>query len=154
MQSINDPAQDIRLLPELEKNRATAMSKAQAKQLLPLLTGLQKAAGVPPNDAKKYLSQIEDRILTDKQLTALDSLMIKAEKERAAQRSQRQAVGRRGAGVWIPSVPGGFGGQRPGGNAANAGRPGAQFDPGKFNPFKTGRGADALKAYIAVLQKK
>ncbi|MFK7603817.1 hypothetical protein ACI3L1_16560 [Deinococcus sp. SM5_A1] len=162
MQSINDLAQDIRLLPELEKNKATAMSKAQAKQLLPILTGLQKAVSVQPNDAKKYLSQIEDKILSDRQLTALDDLALKAEQQRTAQRAQRQAgTGGQGAGVRIPGLPGGFGGgQRPGGqggNAANAGGQngqGGQFDPSKFNPFKTGRGADALKAYIAVLQKK
>ncbi|OLV17715.1 hypothetical protein [Deinococcus marmoris] len=140
MQSINDLAQDIRLLPELEKNRATAMSKAQAKQLLPILTGLQKAVSVQPNDARKYLSQIGDRILTTKQRTTLNALTLKAGQERTAQRGQRQA---------------GAGGR--GGNAANAGGQngqGGQFDPGRFNPFKTGRGADALKAYIAVLQKK
>lgn len=164
-QTVNDLAQDIRLLPELEKNKATAMSKAQAKQLLPILTALQKATGVQPNDAKKYLTQIEDKILTDKQLTALDSLVLKAEKEREAQRAQRQAGSgaQGGAGVRLPGVPGGLGGgfagQRPGGQAARgaAGGQNAQggpFDPTKFNPFKQGRAADALKAYIAVLQKK
>ena len=163
-QSINDLAQDIRLLPELEKNKANALTKSQAKQLLPILTALQKATSVQPNDAKKYLSQIEDKILTDKQLTALDGLMLKAEQERAAQRAQRGTNGAGGqgqGGVRIPGVPGGFGGgfggQRPGGQGAAAGgqnAQGGQFDPSKFNPFKQGRAADALKAYIAVLQKK
>ncbi|GGL87103.1 hypothetical protein GCM10010840_26230 [Deinococcus aerolatus] len=161
MQPVNDLSQTVQMLPELEKNKATAMSKAQAKSLLTIFTALQKAAAIQPNDAKKYLSQIEDKILTDKQLTALDSLMLKAEQQRAAQRGQRAAGGQGGAGARIPGLPGGIGGgQRPGrqgAGSANAGgqnAQGGQFDPAKFNPFKTGRGADALKAYIAVLQKK
>ena len=89
MQPINDLSQTVRLLPELEKNKATAATKTQAKSLLTLLATLQKAAAIQPNDAKKYLTQIEDKILSDKQLTALDSLMLKAEQERAAQRAQR-----------------------------------------------------------------
>ena len=71
------------------------------------------------------------------------------------------AGGQGGAGVRIPGLPGGIGGgQRPagqGGSGANArgqNAQGGQFDPTKFNPFKTGRGADALKTYIAALQKK
>jgi hypothetical protein len=166
MQPINDLSQTVRLLPDLEKNKATAVTRAQAKSLLTLLGTLQKASAIQPNDAKKYLAQIEDKILTDKQLTALDDLMLKAEQQRAAQRTQRQAGGTPGgAGVRIPGLPGGGfgggagGGQRSGaqgGNGANGGQnaPGGQFDPTKFNPFKQGRGADALKAYIAVLQKK
>lgn len=161
MQPINDLSQTVRMLPELEKNKATAMSKAQAKSLLTIFTALQKAAAIQPNDARKYLTQIEDKILTDKQLTALDNLMLKAEQQRAAQRTQRAAGGQGGAGVRIPGLPGGIGGgQRPGrqgASSANAGgqnAQGGQFDPARFNPFKTGRGADALKAYIAVLQKK
>ncbi len=166
MQPINDLSQTVRLLPDLEKNKATAVTKAQAKSLLTLLGTLQKASAIQPNDAKKYLAQIEDKILTDKQLTALDDLMLRAEQQRAAQRAQRQAGGTQGgAGVRIPGLPGGglggggFGGQRSGaqgGNGANGGQnaPGGQFDPTRFNPFKQGRGADALKAYIAVLQKK
>ncbi|GGM00806.1 hypothetical protein [Deinococcus aerophilus] len=167
MQPINDLSQTVRLLPDLEKNKATAMTKTQAKSLLTLLGTLQKASAIQPNDAKKYLAQIEDKILTDKQLTALDDLMLKAEQQRTAQRTQRQAGGTQGgAGVRIPGLPGGGlgggaggGGQRSGGqggNGANSGQnaQGGQFDPTKFNPFKQGRGADALKAYIAVLQKK
>ncbi|THF87092.1 hypothetical protein E7T09_07950 [Deinococcus sp. KSM4-11] len=157
MQPIFDLAQDIRLLPDLEKNPATAMTKAQAKLLLPILTSLQKAAGIQPNDAKKYLSQIEDKIMTEGQLTAMDDLQLKAEQERAARRAQAQASG--GAGVRIPGVPGagGFGGgQRPGGQNGAQGQngQGGNFQPGQFNPFKQGRQADALKAYIMVLQKK
>lgn len=160
MQPIMDLSQNIRLLPDLEKNKATAMTKAQAKQLLPILTALQKAQGIQPNDAKKFLSQIEDKIMTDKQLTAMDDLQLKADQERAARRAQAQRSGQSGQ-TRIPGMPpgvgGALGGNRTGqsGNATqgqNGGR--GQFQPGQFNPFKQGRGADALKAYIAVLQKK
>lgn len=164
-QSINDLSQTVRLLPDLEKNKAAAVTKAQAKSLLTLFATLQKATTIAPNDAKKYLAQIEDKILSDKQLTALDTLVIQTEKEREAQRAQRQAGGGGQGGVRIPGVPGGIGGgfggqgggQRPGGQAGTAGGQngqGGQFGPTKFNPFKQGRGADALKAYVAVLQKK
>ncbi|MBZ9750423.1 hypothetical protein K7W42_06060 [Deinococcus sp. HMF7604] len=163
MQAVMDLAQTVRLLPELEKNKTTALTKAQAKVLLPILTTIQKAASVQPNDAKKYLTQIEDKVLTSKQLTALDTLMLKAEKEREAQRAQRQA-GSQGGQARIPGVPGGFlpgqgQGQRPSGQAgqgAQAARDGqAQGgQPGQFNPFKQGRSADDLKKYIAALQKK
>ncbi|SMB77852.1 hypothetical protein [Deinococcus hopiensis] len=155
MQPILDLSQTVRLLPDLEKNKATALTKAQAKSLLTILTTLQKASAVQPNDAKKYLTQIEDKILTDKQLTALDAAMLKAEKEREAQRARRQSG--QGAGARIPGVPGGFlpgaGGRRPGGQNAQ-GQNGQGGQPGQFNPFKQGRGADELKKYISALQKK
>ncbi|WP_412030228.1 hypothetical protein [Deinococcus yunweiensis] len=154
MQPVIDLAQTVRLLPELEKTPATAMSKAQAQKLLPILQAIQKATMVQPNDAKKYLTQIEDSIMTEKQLTAMDSIQLKAEQERAARRAQAQAGGGT-PGVRIPGVPGGgFGGARPAGQGQNAQAQGAGGQPGQFNPFKQGRQADALKAYIAVLQKK
>ncbi|GGS16119.1 hypothetical protein [Deinococcus knuensis] len=155
MQPITDLAQTVRLLPDLEKNKATALTKAQAAQLLPILTTLQKAAAVQPNDAKKYLTQIEDKILTAKQLTALDGLFLKAEKEREAQRAQRQSSGQN-AGTRIPGLPGGvggFGGNRSGGQNAQ-GQNGQGGQPGQFNPFKQERTAEQLKAYVALLKKK
>ena len=166
MQPVMDLAQDIRLLPELEKNKATALTKAQAKQLLPVIATLQKAKTVTAADAKKYLSQIEDKLLNDRQLTALDDLHLKAEKEREARRAQG---GQRQSGAQglprLPGMPGGAafgqGGQRPAGQGQNGqnqaqgqGGPMGQFDPANFNPFKAGRDAAALKAYVAVLQKK
>lgn len=154
MQPIFDLSQTIRLLPDLEKNKATALSKTQAQTLLPILTTLQKANAIQPNDAKKYLTQIEDKILTEKQLTALDALVIKAQKEREAARAQRQASGQTPR---IPGVPGGLiPGQRPNTNqnGQNAQGQNGQNGQRQFNPFKQGRGAEALKAYIAVLQKK
>ncbi|SMB79191.1 hypothetical protein [Deinococcus hopiensis] len=155
MRPIIDLSQTVRLLPELEKNKTTAVTKAQAKSLLTILTALQKASAVQPNDAKKYLAQIEDKILTDKQLTAMDTLMLNAEKERAAQRAKRQQGGQTGR-ARIPGIPGGLlpgqGGQRQGGQ--NGQGQNGQGQPGQFNPFKGGRGSDELKAYISVLQKK
>lgn len=158
MQPIMDLAQGVRLLPDLEKNKATAMTRAQAAQLLPILKALQTAQALDPNNARKYLSQIEDKILTDRQLTAMDDLALKEEKERAARRAQAQ---KGQTNTRIPGVPGGMlGGQnRAGQNNQNGsrnaqGQAGQGSRSGQFNPFKQGRQADALKAYIAVLQKK
>lgn len=145
MQPVTDLAQTVRLLPDLEKNKATALSKTQAAQLLPILTTLQKAAAVQPNDAKKYLTQIEDKILTAKQLTALDGLFLKAEKEREAQRAQRQNTQGQGGG----NRPAGQGVGRPDQNGQGQGG-----QPGQVNPFKQDRLADGLKAYVALLKKK
>lgn len=163
MQPVLDLAQTVRLLPDLEKNKATALTKAQAGQLLPILTAIQKASSVQPNDAKKYLTQIEDKILTDKQLTAMDDLQLKAEQEREARRTQAQRTQTQGGGQGqrVPGLPGGLGGvlggqgQRPGGaGQAPAGQSGQGGQPGTFNPFKQGRAAGQLGAYIKVLQKK
>jgi len=158
MQPVTDLAQIVRLLPDLEKNKTTALTKAQAKLLLPILTAVQKASSVQPGDAKKYLTQIEDKVLTDRQLTALDSLMLKAEQEREARRTQSQGSGQ---AQRVPGLPGGLGGvlggqgQRPGGaGQAPTGPSGQGGQPGTFNPFKQGRMAEQLGAYIKVLQKK
>ncbi|ADV66557.1 hypothetical protein [Deinococcus maricopensis] len=151
-QPIMDLAQTVALLPELEKVKGQAVSKAQAKQLLPILQTLQKASSIKGADATKYLTQIEDKILTDKQLTAIDSLQLKREQERRARMTQGQ-TGQNRFG------PGGAQGQgRPQGQngSAQGGARGGPFgaNGGAFNPFKNGRTADALKAYITVLQKK
>lgn len=158
MQPITDLAETVRLLPELEKNKATAVTRAQARSLLSILTALQKAAAVQPNDAKKYLAQIEDKILTSKQLTALDSLLLKAEEQRAASRAQAQRSGQTGQtripGMPLPGMTGqGQNRTRQGGQNQAGQGPGAR-QPGQFNPFKQGRTAEALTAYLKVLQKK
>ncbi len=158
MQPITDLAETVRLLPELEKNKATAVTRTQAKSLLSILTALQKAAAVQPNDAKKYLAQIEDKILTSKQLTALDSLLLKAEEQRAASRAQAQRSGQTGqpriTGMPLPGMAGqGQNRTRQGGQNQAGQGPGAR-QPGQFNPFKQGRTAEALTAYMKVLQKK
>jgi len=158
MQPITDLAETVRLLPELEKNKATAVTRTQAKSLLSILTALQKAAAVQPNDAKKYLAQIEDKILTGKQLTALDSLLLKAEEQRAASRAQAQRSGQTGQpripGMPVPGMDGqGQSRTRQGGQNQAGQGPGAR-QPGQCNPFKQGRTAEALTAYMKVLQKK
>lgn len=164
MQPVMDLAQDLRLLPELEKNKATALTGAQAKQLLPIIATLQKARAVTAADARKYLAQIEDKLLNDRQLTALDSLHLKAEEAREARRTQGgQRQGAQAQGLpRLPGIPGsaafGQGGPRQGGQGSQAGQGQGgrmgQFDPATFNPFRSGRDADALKAYVATLQKK
>ncbi|WP_288402122.1 hypothetical protein [uncultured Deinococcus sp.] len=155
MQPVMDLAQDLRLLPELEKNKATALTGAQAKQLLPIIATLQKARAVTAADARKYLAQIEDKLLNDRQLTALDSLHLQAEEAREARRTQG---GQRQGAQGLPRLPGmpgaAFGGRQGAQGQGNQARPAGAFDPANFNPFKAGRDADALKAYVATLQKK
>lgn len=150
MRPVMDLAAMVRLLPDLEKSKVTALTRAQAGQLLPILKSLQSGQNVDPNNAKKYLAQIEDKILTSKQLTAVDDLALKAEKERAARRAQTQRNGQ--ANTRIPGMPPGMmtGQNRPGQNAQS----GQNRTPSQFNPFKQGRTADELKAYMAILQKK
>ncbi len=160
MQPVFDLSSRVALMPELEKNKATAVTKAQAKSLLPLLQKLQTAASLTGAEATKTLTQIEDKILTDKQVTALDDLDLKRQEERRAARQKAGSSGNTqgGTGLRIPGLPGGtFGGQRQGQGGqgqARQGQGGQGQASGPFNPFKTGRGADTLKAYIAVLQKK
>ncbi|AZI43880.1 hypothetical protein EHF33_08915 [Deinococcus psychrotolerans] len=152
MRPVFDLASRVSLMAELEKNKAQAVTKAQAKQLVPLLQKLQTSASISGADATKMLSQIEDKILTDKQVTALDDLDLKRQEDRRAARA-KQGSAQQG-GIRIPGLPGGgFGGQNRQGQAGQAGTGGAPAG-GSFNPFKQGREADALKAYIALLQKK
>ena len=146
-------------LSELEKTPATAVTKAQAKQLLPLLQKLTTAASISPADATKTLTQLEDKILSDKQVTALDDLDLKRQEERRAQRA-KSGGSAQGGGLRIPGVPvriGAQGQNRPAGQAQGgqqAGQRPGGFGSGPFNPFKQGRQADALKKYIAVSAKE
>jgi len=163
MQPIFDLASRVSLLPELEKGKANAVTRAQAKQLLPLLQKLQGAASLTAADATKTLGQIEDKILSDKQVTALDDLDLKRQEERRAAR-QKAGGNAQGGGFRIPGLPGGaFGGgqgrqtqNRQGQSGQGQGQQAGRGGPGSgpFNPFKQGRQADALMAYIALLQKK
>ncbi|TSA87916.1 hypothetical protein FNU79_01335 [Deinococcus detaillensis] len=153
MRPVFDLASRVSLMAELEKNKAQAVTKAQAKQLVPLLQKLQTSASISGADATKMLSRIEDKILTDKQVTALDDLDLKRQEDRRAARA-KQGSAQQGGGIRIPGLPGGgFGGQNRQGQAGQAGTGGAPAG-GSFNPFKQGREAAALKAYIALLQKK
>ncbi len=159
MQPVLDLAGRVSLLSELEKTPATAVTKAQAKQLLPLLQKLTTATSITPADATKTLTQLEDKILSDKQVTALDDLDLKRQEERRALRA-KSGGSAQGGGLRIPGVPvriGAQGQNRPAGQAQGgqqAGQRPGGFGSGPFNPFKQGRQADALKKYIAVLQKK
>lgn len=152
MRPVFDLSSRVSLMSELEKDKASAVTKAQAKLLVPLLQKLQSSASIAPADATKMLSQIEDKILTDKQVTSLDDLDLKRQEERRAARA-KQSGNQQGGGFRIPGLPGGaLGGQNRQGQNGQ-GQAGAGQN-GPFNPFKQGRQADALKAYIAVLQKK
>lgn len=160
MQPVFDLSSRVSLMPDLEKNPKTALTQVQAKQLLPLLLRLQGAASITAQSATATLSQIEDKILTDAQVTALDDLDLKRQAERRAARASNPG-GAAGQGFRLPGLPGGaFGGGQGGqnrqgqnGQQAGQGQGGAPGN-GPFNPFTRGRGADTLKSYIAVLQKK
>ncbi|WP_425147531.1 hypothetical protein [Deinococcus sp.] len=151
MKPVFDLSSRVSLLPELEKNKATAVTGTQAKQLLPLLQKLQSVPSVSAADATKTLAQIEDKILTDAQVTALDDLDLKRQAERRAARLKAGGGASAQGGFRLPGIPG-----RVGAGGFGQGQTGAQGGPGSgtFNPFTRGRGADTLKAYIAVLQKK
>lgn len=158
LQPVFDLSGRVSLMPELEKTPKTALTKAQAKQLLPLLLRLQGAPSITAQSATATLTQIEDKILTDAQVTALDDLDLKRQEERRAARASNPG-GAAGQGFRLPGLPGGaFGGgqggqNRQGQNGQQASQGGAPGN-GPFNPFTRGRGADTLKSYIAVLQKK
>lgn len=160
-QPVFDLTRTVGLMAELDANKPTALSKAQAGQLLPMLKELGTRADLKPADATKILNTIEDSVLTDAQVTKLDDLTLKRQEEARARRAQNGG-GQAGAGLrfGIPGVPGGAGagqGQRPGGPGGPGGRGGlfAAIQSGQpFNPFKAGRSADALKALVAALQKK
>ncbi len=131
-----DLVREVNGLTELNKDPKTAINRAQAQKLLPILRGLQTAKTLPPAAATKILTQME-AVLTDPQLSALDALALK-----------RQAGG---PGRFGPGGQGGPGGGRPGsqgGNGQGSARP-ARI-PG-MNPFLRGRGVQSLSALITTL---
>jgi hypothetical protein len=107
-----------------------------------------------PADATKILTNIEDKILNDKQVTWMDDTRLKRQEER---RKQAAANGGNNGGVRLPGVGGtGQGGNRQGGPGGGDRR--AQMEAmlnGKpFNPFKSGRGQESLKALSDLIVKR
>jgi hypothetical protein len=140
----------IPLLLELDKQKGLAFTKAQAKTLLPILKDLQARADLKPKDASAIQTRIEEKILTDKQLTWMDDTMLKREEERR-KRMQNGGGGAPG-GNFAGGPPNGAGGARggPGGGmfqAIQSGKP--------FNPFKADeRMSKPLTDLIALLSKR
>lgn len=120
-------------LTELERVKSTQLTPDQAKKVLSVLTPLRKQPKLTQDQAKATIQKLQ-RILTQRQLTAVD---------RVLQRSQRPFGGRPGAGA-PPGGPGGApgAGAGPGMGARPRQQPGPgarpRFDPTRmqnFNPF-------------------
>ena len=157
-----DLVSTVRMMSDVDKQKGLAFTKAQAKNLLPLLKNLQSRPSISPDEADKILSNIEDKLLTAAQLKWMDAEQLRIQEER---RKRAQEQGQNGGGGF--RFPGAGGGQGQGGAAGGQGGPaggqgrgpgGGMFQAiqqGKpFNPFKEGRAADDLKALIALLEKR
>jgi hypothetical protein len=159
-QPVMDLVSTVNMLAEMDKVKAVAITKAQAKKLAPVLKELGSRADLKPADATKILTNLEDKILTDKQVTWLDDARLKRQEER---RKQAAANAANGTGIRLPGVPGtgqvGQNANRPAGaGGPNSGDRKAQMDAmlnGKpFNPFKVGRGQENLKALSTLVAKR
>jgi hypothetical protein len=161
-QPVMDLVGTVNLLTEMDKVKTVAITKDQAKKLAPVLKDLGSRADLKPVDATKILTNLEDKILTDKQVTWLDDAQLKRQEERRQRAAQTSGSS---SSVRLPGLPGvgqaGTGGATQGANRP-AGAPGgdrqAQMDAmlnGKpFNPFKAGRGQENLKALTAMVSKR
>ena len=157
-QPVMDLVSTVNLMADMDKEKAVAITKDQAKKLVPILKDLGSRADLKPADATKILTNIEDKILTDKQVTWMDDTRLKRQEER---RKQAAANGGSNGGVRLPGVPGTGNGQnanRPAGAGGPGGDRRAQMEAmlnGKpFNPFKAGRGQENLKALVALIAKR
>jgi len=124
-------------LRDLDKDPKTAITRAEAKTLLPILKTLQSARTLPPATATRTLARIEDT-LSDPQLTALDTIALKRQ-QASAQRPGPPGVPPdhvRAAAVRASRA-------RPDG-------PRPTRTPG-MNPFLQGRVADGLGTLIRTL---
>jgi hypothetical protein len=161
-QPVMDLVGTVNLLAEMDKVQAVAISKDQAKKLAPILKDLGSRADLKPADATKILTNLEDKILTDKQVTWLDDAQLKRQEER-----RKRAAQTTGSSVRLPGLPsaGSVGaGQAGAGQNANrpAGAPGgdrqaqmeAMLNGKPFNPFKSRRGQENLKALTALVAKR
>ena len=156
-QPVFDLMSTVNLMVDMDKEKAVAITKDQAKKLAPVLKDLGSRADLKPADATKILTNIEDKILNDKQVTWMDDTRLKRQEER---RKQAAANGANGA-VRLPGVPATGNGQnanRPAGAGGPGGDRKAQMEAmlnGKpFNPFKSGRGQESLKALTALIAKR
>ncbi|MCX7795111.1 MAG: hypothetical protein N2380_01105 [bacterium] len=88
----------IQDLNELEKDKKLALSKDQAKKLIPVLQDLMKKESLPSKEAEKFIDKIEG-ILTDAQLTFIDKIQIERQerfKQLRQQQQQNQSQGGQG----------------------------------------------------------
>lgn len=145
MQPIFDLIGRVSLLKEMDLQKGLALTKAQAKSLLPILKDLQLRADLKAKDATSILAKIEDKILTDKQVTWLDDTQLKREEQR------RQRLG--SGGQTLGAQPSG-GAPRAGGGGGRGGAFQAIQQGNPFNPFKDQRMGQPLTELIALLVKR
>ena len=156
-QPVFDLMSTVNLMVDMDKEKAVAITTDQAKKLAPVLKDLGSRADLKPADATKILTNIEDKILNDKQVTWMDDTRLKRQEERRKQAAANSASGT----VRLPGVPGAGNGQntnRPAGAGGPGGDRRAQIEAmlnGKpFNPFKSGRGQESLKALTTLIAKR
>lgn len=156
-QPVFDLMSTVNLMVDMDKEKAVAITKDQAKKLAPILKDLGSRADLKPADATKILTNIEDKILNDKQVVWMDDTRLKQQEERR-KRAAANGGGSNG-GVRLPGVGGTGGGNRQqGAGGQGSGDRRAQMEAmlnGKpFNPFKSGRGQESLKALSDLIAKR
>ena len=154
-----DLTNTINLMNDADKEKGLAFTKAQAKLALPILKDLATRAVLKPEDATKITTTLEDTVINDKQLKWMDDTQLKRDEERRKQMAARAAANASSTNaIRLPGVGGTGGGNRPAGANGAGGGQRAMFDAimndKPYNPFKTGRGADALKTLTATLSKR
>jgi hypothetical protein len=143
MRPVFDLMGNVMLMLDLDKEKGLAFTKAQAQKLLPVLKDLRSRADLKPADAEKILANIEDKILTEKQLSWMDDTQLKRAEER---RKRFEASG----GVAGQMAQGGGRTGGPGGGAmfqaVMSGKP--------FNPFKDAEMGKPCADLIKLLEKR
>lgn len=151
-QPVMDLVSTLNLMADMDKVQAVAITKDQAKKLAPVLKDLGSRADLKPADATKILTNLEDKILTDKQVTWLDDTHLKRQEEQRKQTAANAANGT----VRLPGVPGvGQNANRPvGAGGDRRAQMDAMLSGKPFNPFKVGRGQENLKVLTALIAKR
>ncbi len=154
-----DLTNTVTLMNDVDKEKGLAFTKAQAKLALPILKDLANRAVLKPEDATKITTTLEDKVINDKQLKWMDDTQLKRDEERRKQMAARAAANAANntSAVRLPGV-GGAGNRPPGAGGPGGGGQRAMFDAimndKPYNPFKAGRGADALKTLTDTLSKR
>ena len=149
MQPIFDLVGRVSSLKEMDAQKVLALTKAQSKSLLPILEDLHMRTDLKAKDAAAILAKIEDKILSDKQVTWLDDTQLKREEERRQrfQSGSAPAASGNGTATAIGSLPADAG--------AGRGRMFQAMQSGKpFNPFKDEQMGELLTELIALLVKR
>jgi hypothetical protein len=151
--------QQIRAINEINRNPATAITSAQAKQLLGILKPWTTKPKMTEEDAKGIMRSVK-KVMNARQLTAMGNV----KPQRGFGGGGRQGGGPGGPG----GGPGAFGG-RPGGGPGGPGGPGGggpRFDPNRMkdmnflstkadpNNPRTSRRVEGNKRMIAMLEAK